>query len=409
VTGSDRYPLSVAELALFGVTLEDRTGLSGADTLPDGPAELAEALVRAVDCSTGGMTRVYLLLSGGYDSRWLLAALMRLEKEVVCCSWDIANPSPEEDIAEELASVAGFPFRRIPAVSLGYDDLDGFLDGFVLRAEGRLPVTRLRTAAAVHGLDAGGAQCVVWGEGELIRPPVVPGEYLTAEVMEVLGGGVREGRPAGSFFAESLPWDEARKRLAERTGHLKGLPRTAGYASWLRDFSYPHIYGGLARAASGRLPVVMPFLDRSLSEAMLRRREHSISGRTDWKPSLRHMLADRRLYNRVLSDLAPGLLRVRTDRGYRPSSDASPLAPFFIAQASVSSYIRRRRGSGKADMALRRLVATRLSASLPSPLADNERVEAVLDDWAGWSPDRYLELARLLAVLLAGTEHGAHG
>jgi hypothetical protein len=402
-------PAAVAELALFNVTLgPQRSPGDQPCTAPGGKAgtgEIVRSLLDSVETSTAGMSRIALMLSGGYDSRCLLAALLHLGKDVTAYCWDVPNPRIETGIAEELSAVAGCPFVSLSPLALGSEDLKGFLGDYVRRSEGELAVTRLRTAASVSELGSRGADCIVWGEGELIRPPVRPGEYLSAHAVNLLDGASADGmcRPEGSCFAESLPWQETANRFLHRTEYTAGLSRYARYAAWLRDFSYPHIYGRLARAASGRARVVMPLLSPSFTRDVLDRKG-SIARRRSWGRSPLHMSRDRRLYFEIVDALAPRLLDVRTDRGYPLGYDGSPLALFHILWAAAGSGFYRKRSIRGRDEGMRRLLADELSRLLPSPLADSDRASAMLDEPDHWTHGQYFELSKLLAVLRYASE-----
>ena len=185
---------------------------------------------------------------------------------------------------------------------------------------------------------------------------------------------------------------------------MSGLPEAAKRTAWLRDWSYPHIYGNLALAASGSIPVVMPFLSRSLSLSLLTHRRNPLWARESWRPSLRGILSDRKLYSHIIRSLAPELLQVTTDRGYPPRFDGTFLAPVLTASAALASHRRRRRREAVTDRDMRRLVADRLSDLLPSPVADAEKVRDALDRWETWTGEQYFELSKLLSVILMQTE-----
>jgi hypothetical protein len=255
----------------------------------------------------------------------------------------------------------------------------------------------LRTAA-VASLASKEVDGLIWGEGEMIRPPVIPGEYLTEAALGLLGkdAGVETSQMTG-FFSKSLPWDAAVSEFRKHTEPLLGFPKYQKSTLWLRYFSYPHIYGLLAKA-SNSAKVVMPFLFPDLSEALFMR-ENSIAFRNSWRQSLPHMTRDRRLYHDVIKTLAPELLNVRTDRGYRLSHDGSPVSGMFVVAGVVRSLLRCDKGRRKQDVVFRDLVADELSKLLPSPLADNEQVYGMLEKRSEWTSGQFHKLSQLLAVL----------
>jgi len=399
---------AVAELALFNVTFGSRSPFGDNEILLDELSEtrgsqaglkcIIESLLRAVEAGTSEMNKVGLLLSGGYDSRCFLAALRNLGKDVVTFCWDLPNPRTETGIAEELAAAAGYQLIQLNPLDIGSYELRRFITPYVMQSRGLLSTTRLRTAAAAS-LASKEVDGLIWGEGEMIRPPVIPGEYLTEAALRLLGrdAGVDTSQMTG-FFSKSLPWDAAVSEFRKHTGSLLGFPEFKKFALWLKYFSYPHVYGLLAKAASDHVKVVMPFLSTGLSDALLLRK-NSMAFRKSWRQSLPHMIADRKLYHDVIKALAPEFLKVRTDRGYRLSHDGSPVSGMFVVAGVVRSLLKRDKGRRKQDVVFRDLVADELSKLLPSPLADNEQVYGILEKSSEWTSGQFHELSQLLAVL----------
>lgn len=127
----------------------------------EGAARLAEGILRAVKRRTADRARHGLLLSGGLDARWVLAATRAAGNDVSCLTL-ASHDNLEAAIARRSAQLANMPFRFIEnppgALSAHFDDAVTASDGLFtapLNLFGALPdIARSHDVLlSGHGLD----------------------------------------------------------------------------------------------------------------------------------------------------------------------------------------------------------------------------------------------------------------
>ncbi|NLP04897.1 hypothetical protein GX411_02950 [Candidatus Fermentibacteria bacterium] len=305
-----------------------------------------------------------LLMSAGYDSRLLLAALLEQGLRPVLFTWTIPNPTREEQLVAAMARHFGLRHRIIDPASLTSVEILQTMREMLASGD-RIPRLEKSHIVASLARTAEEADILFWGEGEIIRPPSLPSEAMPQYVAGVLGLRPRVPIEVPCLFDPAV-FDDG--YLASLETALSGLPGTSGEqkgVSWLALFAYPGLFCNLASSICRPGFVKLPFLAGDFVEACLCSR-FRLSDRRGLKNNLQNTMLSRRLYRNILSRLCPDLLDFATDRGYSPRLDPGPAAWMFTAARGM-----RRKYLGRSDGP----AVNRIGEALLSLLREHEVIE----------------------------------
>lgn len=313
------------------LALSCRAGLEaafGTRPLPD-ESRVADALGKTVCMLRGRALRVGLLMSGGYDSRLLLAALLEQDVRPALYTWTLPNPVSEVRLVADIARRFGLRHSVMDPESLTEDEIlkkmrEMLASGYLLP---RLEKSHIAASLARTAEDV---DVLFWGEGEAIRPPSRPSEALPDYVAGALGLRPRVPIEVPRLFDSSIFGEEYQTDLEDTLSRLPGVSSEQKGVSWLVLFAYPGLFCNLAAGICHSGFVKLPFLAGDFVEACLCSR-FRLSDRRGLENNLRNTMSSRRFYRNVLSRLCPELLDLPTDRGYSPRLDPGPIAWIFTA------------------------------------------------------------------------------
>jgi asparagine synthase (glutamine-hydrolysing) len=401
-TGVSKLPAgATAEIGHGRLRLTEGAPLPAAGSF-DGT--LDEAVSRAADVVREGVAQaladhpeLLLQLTGGLDSRILLAAVPREERSRLSCLTLAVPGSPDLRLAEHLVATYGMSHRIIdlsrlgdldPATALEHvlaaaRDLDGAADPLALAAL-RVVEGPISTAPRLSGLG-----------GEVVR-----GFYYVPALLQ----GSRRDRQVDRLAAwrlfpnEQVPDDVISPRLrAERRARALAVVHELfddGPSAWpeATDLFYlrqrmQRWAGVLASATAGERVVVNPMLDPRFLEL-------GASLPTAWK-------ARARFLSRILVELDPELATIPLDGRPAPSAYAHPDLRGRLRFAELLG----RKVVGKARQ--------RLSSTTPPPAGGAVLADLVVQAWRD-QPSRLEGVRRLDCVdrewldqVLAGRPAGA--
>jgi len=386
----------IAEIALFNVPLDDyllQTKCSDTDET------ISESMVSSVYQSLKQSVHPALLLSAGYDSRLLLAAAKKCNRKLTGVTWATPNPTVETAIARKLCDEHGMRHVVIDTEALSIDDLRSALVLFAQRTKGRLSVSRAPVFEALRRLG-NEFDLLIWGEGEIFRPPLIPSEYITAHALALLAPErFRMSSVLSGLFSPDLPYASCEKQAMQNFAYLHSLPFHERLAQWLIRVAYPGIYTVTAKAISKDITVVLPFLDRNVIEATLRS-GRSVACMKDWKQSVRNTLDSRRTYYDLISELSPDLLHIRTDRGYPPAWDRDIRSIAMTSLYGMKNLLKPKQRRGLFRIKYQKALRDEIRDRLPSPIADQDLAMQLLRDKRPWSTTAEYNAGKLLAVLV---------
>lgn len=353
---------------------------------------------RAVHDAIAGREPVGLLLSAGYDSRAILAALLKLGHQPCTITWNVPNPTPEFKIARRLAWFSqGKHFEAIP---WGEGDLPSLAEEFAKNSNGLANLVRLRSYSVIRGHHEY-MKVLLWGEGELIRPPSFPSEYISPAACHLLNPETysKPTIPHG-FFSPDLPWQEAWQEALDLTARYRTRPLSERLTLWLVDEGYKKVYSALQRAVSSIVPVEMPFMDKNVTELLLRS-SYSIARLPSWKPRLVTSARSRRIYYYIIKANAPSLLHVPVDRGYPPLWDGDWRGMVMTGLWGLRQKFSRSKGNS-ADQPLQRLLKEVLHdpSTLSQDFLNAPAVRKTLEQGTPWPPNTIYELAKIATIVL---------
>jgi asparagine synthase (glutamine-hydrolysing) len=293
---------------------------------------LAQQIRSAVSRRIDGNLRAGLLLSGGYDSRLILAAA---ERPILCIT-QAASRNREVEIAERVAQLMGAEFRFIRIDPARYDD---FFDEAVRLTGG------VQRAQACHFLPV--MECIKqwcdvvlsgWAFNIIYRGTLLPGRttkigrYATRfhQLIDVnsdnlfhLIARTQKGKPEWPVLAQILS-DKARHEHfsvlenAVRDG-LRGFDNT-GASSLHNAWDYLNLHAIARHAQYGNVLSIRSWMDDRVVALDFDLVDTALRLRPEWRlPALAYCLALQQILPRALAILPHAVTGVPPFRmGHRP-------------------------------------------------------------------------------------------
>ena len=338
---------------------------------------------------TNAQGKITLLFSSGYDSRCLFAALTRLNKEFEAAVWRIPNPYNEIELVRNICFDFSVELKVLPAGLITIQDLEASVIEFSKRTCGRLSASRSFLIPLLEQVSDN-SDTIIWGEGELIRPPVLPSEYINGNVLRLLSDRTNiEPLEFYSVFSDELPYFDVFEETKKSIDQILHIPFHERLALWIAFIAYPAIYESYTLAASAPATALLPFLEGEVTISSLSPPISLVDKKT-WRRNPFVLNSTRKLYSNIIDSLDGRLLKYHTDRGYSPILDKAGLGGLATV---VRKVIRRRKphcGSSIIEMHdkaltnliakidLRGLVAGKedlLQSKIEQPFAGNDRYE----------------------------------
>ena len=243
--------------------------------------------------------KVTLLFSSGYDSRCLFAALTRLDKEFDTAVWSIPNPYSEIELVKNICFDFGVELKVLPDRSITVKDMEASVIEFSKRSCGRLSASRSFLIPLLEQVSDN-SDMIIWGEGELIRPPVIPSEYMNINVLGLLSDKTSsDSFDLPCIFTDDLPFHDVFKETRKIIGSLLHIPFHERLALWTAHVAYPAIYESYTHAVSAPAVPLLPFLERdviinSLASPL------SLNNKRTWRRNPFVLNSIRKLYSNII-------------------------------------------------------------------------------------------------------------
>ncbi len=341
-----------------------------------------------------GKDKVGILLSGGYDSRAILACLHKLGVPGHAYTWKNGHV---EDLATaaELASNVGYVHKDITA-HFECQDIDERMHETCSISDYNFPLFHIGRYCAIDSL-ADEVDVVFSGQGELIRATAIPNDYINSVTADALHHGyvnLNSNRPH-FFDFETLDRIDA---VSFDHGELPETLSMSEKLTWyLVNIAYRNDYGILRFVESSRTPVAMPFLDPRIIESLFSS-PYSISRLKSWRRDISATMNGRKIYYHIIRNNAPALLKIDLDRGY-PLGWDSGIKGFLATGASglwnsvSSKKIRRTPNTSP----WKRFVHDRLqeAIALDIPYLNKSKITESLAGGALWKPEVGYELEKV--------------
>ncbi|MGQ9663786.1 MAG: asparagine synthase-related protein [bacterium] len=334
--------------------------------------------------------RVGILLSGGYDSRILLACLMKLGIAGNAYTWH--NPQVEETgIAREIARIAGFRHRYLsyyPEEKVAEENI--FEAGRI--TEFAFPFFHVGRYNAVKEISSE-VDIIFSGQGEIIRRIPIPNDYINAALVNYLKNGTLYTKNIDHFF--SITNDMLEPLLD--TLQYKDCTFTQKLTLFLLVHAYRSDYCILRYAESQQKLVAMPFLDSRIIQILLRS-PFSIARLKTWNKDIRTTFFTRKLYFRLLKEYAPELLDVPVDRGYPPRYDACSIGLLMTVLWGLKNLINAKRIADAEISAPWRILIKKILGeprTLKRGFYDNKRLLDKIKNEEKWTPVESYELEKV--------------
>lgn len=346
--------------------------------------------------------KVTLLFSSGYDSRCLFAALTKLDKEFEAAVWSIPNPYNEIELVRKICFDFGVELKVLPSDSITVQDLEASVIKFSRRISGRLSASRSFLIPLLEQVSQY-SDMVVWGEGELIRPPVLPSEYINRNVLRLLSGETNIEPPEfHSIFSDDLPYSFVFEETRKSIEQLLHIPFHERLALWIAFVAYPAIYEPYTLAASAPATGLLPFIEKEVVDASLSSPISLVSEKT-WRRNPFVLNSTRKLYSIIINRLNGKLLRYHTDRGYSPILDKAGLGGLATAVRKIIPKRKPDRKNGIIEMQDKALANLIEKVDLLGLEKGKEEILQSMIEQPLAGNDRY-ELAKLLSIAIGNAE-----
>ncbi len=283
---------------------------------------ISDILYQSISEWVSGRKRVGILLSGGYDSRAILACLCKMGIKGYAYTWD--NPKIKEtNIAKRLAEELGFFLKYLPFYPP--DELTADLIYEVERKTDFLfPFFHIGRFHAVK-IIGGEVDVLFSGQGELVRATPLPNDYINNNTISfILNRDANTNGEKTHFFNLS----DKTIKIAFDDFIYKDFKTYEKLTLFLLYNAYRDDYGILRYGESFFTTVVMPFLDARIIEILLK--SHiSLARLKSWNKNIITTFKNRKMYFEIIKRNAPKLLEIPLDRGYKPKYDSCYLSIIF--------------------------------------------------------------------------------
>ncbi len=271
-------------------------------------------------------------LTGGFDSRTLLAAGVGLGLEMTAFSFG-TEESADVRIASRVASVAGITHRKI-ILGDEYVRQESFRCGrdFILNASGSATFARAHYLYAARQLAKDYRYMVTGNFGsEIFRSPHYAGSVISPNTVALFTAGavekaVEQIEKSAEFRclnAERLEhaWDSLKtdlSRLPCYNSYYADLTRNQRFYIFVFEEVFRKYFGAEMVNQFGHIINRTPFLDHSFLKAIFSSRLAGVhSDFFEHNPLKRYK--GQVLYAHIIRKAFPAFGKVKTDKGYRPN------------------------------------------------------------------------------------------
>jgi len=349
--------------------------------------KIASLFLQVVSEWVLGHKKIGILLSGGYDSRAILACLFKLGIKGYAYTWD--NPAVRETgIAQRLSKETGFKLKFLPFYPSA-EATENLIYEVGEITEFNFPLFHIGRYNAIKQISDR-LDIIFSGQGELIRITPVPNDYISETTLNNIYRN-SDRKKIDHFFSLQED-DKSFQEFAYR--HLSPVEQLTCF---LLYNAYRDDYGILRYGESSLIPVVMPFFDGRIIELLLKS-PYSIARLKFWKKSILFTLRNRQIYYRIISKLAPKLLEIPLDRGYPQKYDSSYWGLVMTGIGGIKNSIFLKRRKPKEIAPWCKFISNLLSQNftINRPYYNKNKIMESLKRYPQWSPQESYELEKVV-------------
>ncbi len=333
-----------------------------------------------------GKKKIGIFLSGGYDSRAILACLYNLGVKGYAYTWD--NPAIKEtDIAQRLAEATGFKLRYLPFYP-EEKDTEKLIYEVGELTDFSFPLFHIGRYNAIKQISDS-VDIIFSGQGELIRITPVPNDYISQITLSY----IYKTRPP--YRAEHFFQNEDMSSDLFQDFEYRHLSPTQQLTCFLLYNAYRDDYGMLRYGESKIIPVAMPFFDGRIIELLLKS-PYSIARLKSWRRNVPFTFKTRRIYYNIVNQMAPHLLNIPLDRGYPQRFDNCYLNSVLNGIWTLKNSIFFRKNK-KEIPPWWRYIHNLLSQNktLNREFYNEQKLRDSLNRFPNWSPEESYELEKV--------------
>lgn len=273
--------------------------------------------------------KVGILLSGGYDSRTILACLYKLGVRGYAYTWD--NPAIKEiTIAQRLAEETGFKLKYLPFYP-EEKDTERLIYEVGELTDFSFPLFHIGRYNALKQISDN-LDIILSGQGEIIRITPIPNDYISPSTL--------------AYIYKDKPLNITEQFFQIRDGEdglfeafeYRNLSFSEQLTCFLLYNAYRDDYGILRYGENKIMPVAMPFFDGRILELLLKS-PFSIARLKTWKRNILFTFRTRLIYYAIVKKMAPHLLNIPLDRGYAQRFDSSHLNIILTAISGLRNRV----------------------------------------------------------------------
>lgn len=351
--------------------------------------EFPEVMLKSICDWAADKKRIGILLSGGYDSRVLLACLMKIGIKGYAYTWH--NPKVKEGfIAQRLALSAGFVHKFLPYYPEDNKAPENIYE-VGAATEFTFPLFHIGRYYAVKKI-APEVDILFSGQGEIIRSIAIPNDYINSALTSYFISEMIPPSKEAHFFYLSDYEPDLLLNAQYRT-----LSFTQKLTHFLINYAYRFDYGVLRYGESHQGLVAMPFLDSRVIEILLRS-PLSIARLKTWGKNIYATFATRKIYFNVIKRYAPALLELPVDRGYPQKYDCGLIGLFMTGLWGMRNLLNATRIAKTEISTPWRVFINKIlseAKTLKREFYNREKITRKLGDEKKWDPRESYELEKI--------------
>jgi hypothetical protein len=304
-------------------------------------SEYSQEFCRIVNSAVDNAKSPILALTGGYDTRTSLAALLGQASNIRCFSYGIKG-SPDISIPLLMKKKLGIDYFPLYLDGMFVEEFDNIARSAIFHSDGLADLEKSNNEYAYRSLSLRHSDVVVGIFGsEFLKYYSFPNRLVSSNILR--------------YFTSSEDCQSDCDSHCFDYGTLRAFHQCAGsyirenYLNKYPDLSTAHkvllfyYYEGVRkyfmkelRIARYYANIIAPFIDKDLLEILFRSRLPNIRHLQRWDKSLLQKHRAHFVYSHIIRKYYPQLLDVTTDRGYKPKYDLFMWSRLFI----IPYYIR---------------------------------------------------------------------
>ncbi|MFZ5942011.1 MAG: asparagine synthase-related protein [Bacteroidota bacterium] len=356
--------------------------------LEDGAAYLANNLEQDLEPDLP----VSLPLSGGFDSKMILALLLARKKPFSAYTYG-SKGSVDHTSARHTAALFDLPYTLLDLSALDSASLEKQARQFIRRSPSRPLILDLMAYECVN--EEIPSSNIILGSmgGELINGPVVVSEVILtrsartltlASERDELSSGILADLSAFPLLNREVYLESEREYIDSLSSYLdrKENDLACNLTRFMLNEVYPGFFGTVFSDLMGKFNLLNPFADLQFLRWLLNSRYRYSRHRPFSKNPVSHLFS-RRLYARMIRKIHPPALYSKMDRNYLLADILYPYRWPVTILRYIENHLFRKNKTEQAKTLnyTRWMIPLLLSGLRNSPLLDNRifNRKAILD------------------------------